>query len=297
MKIVQSYWSVHDEGFSNSRKLSIHDLTFAISTTLSVLKLREFYSDVEFYTDTRGKEFFIDFLGLPYTKVYTCLDDLTKKYQNITNIWALGKIFTYSLMTEPFIHIDNDVFIWKKFPQKIEKAPLIAQSYELNEFNNGWHKKNLYRDISGLLYIPDFMKSLINKEDDGSQYNAGIFGGNDLNFWQRYTNEVFKFIDKNIEVINNLMTSGTFSSTFEQYLFTALTKYGEAKVETLFSYPKTVEDNFSRIVKLYDRYDYKYIHLLGKTKKDYATISLLSEILWREYPNYYDKIMKLYARN
>ena len=35
-------------------------------------------------------------------------------------LWAIGKLYAYGLQNEPFLHVDNDTFIWSRFSNKIE---------------------------------------------------------------------------------------------------------------------------------------------------------------------------------
>ena len=43
---------------------------------------------------------------------------------------ALGKLIAYSIQDGPFVHIDNDVFLWKPLPQELLQAPVFAQCPE-----------------------------------------------------------------------------------------------------------------------------------------------------------------------
>jgi hypothetical protein len=46
------------------------------------------------------------------------------------NLWALAKIKSYSLMNEPFLHIDGDVFIFEPFNKNLMKTSIITQNIE-----------------------------------------------------------------------------------------------------------------------------------------------------------------------
>lgn len=110
----------------------------------SVLKLREFYKELELYTDFEGKNILIDLLQLPYSKVYTDYE-----YIDVNpNLWAYPKILTYNRQEKPFIHIDGDIFIWKKFDKALEGADLIAQNLEASTE----YYVNLFKSIINRLY-------------------------------------------------------------------------------------------------------------------------------------------------
>ena len=110
MKICQTLWCGKKKLISDSFGW-ISPQHHLMAWSYSVLKLREFYKDLELYTDFEGKNILIDLLQLPYSKVHTDYE-----YIDINpNLWAYPKILTYNRQEEPFIHIDGDIFIWKKF--------------------------------------------------------------------------------------------------------------------------------------------------------------------------------------
>lgn len=80
-------------------------------------------------TDLKGNETLIKLLKLPYDTVRIELDSLNHYHEDL---WALGKIYSYGIQNEPFIHVDSDVFVWKKFDKSILETNLIAQNIEIN---------------------------------------------------------------------------------------------------------------------------------------------------------------------
>lgn len=196
MKIIQSYWSKPSEetknkiGRNSGGWLDKH--FHYMSWALSCLKFKEFYSDVELYTDAKGKDFLIDKLKLPYTKVENCLDCLND-YNPL--IWAVGKIHTYSLQTAPFIHADNDVFIWKKFGEAFETQLLIAQSFS---YSYPRLKPLLDSIFKELKFIPSAIRNDYKNENVTDSLCVGIVGGNDIAFIQAFSKKCLEFIDKNL---------------------------------------------------------------------------------------------------
>ncbi len=83
---------------------------------LSCLQLRLLYQEVDLYCNSKAASLLKDQLGLPYTNVYETHNDL-----NLVNekLWALHKIFTYSLQDDPFLHVDGDVFLFKELPDSL----------------------------------------------------------------------------------------------------------------------------------------------------------------------------------
>jgi hypothetical protein len=76
-------------------------------------------------TDDAGARMLVDGLGLQFTRVSTELNALAK---HDPDWWNLGKIHAYHLQMEPFVHIDSDVFLWKRLPPRLEHADVFAQN-------------------------------------------------------------------------------------------------------------------------------------------------------------------------
>ena len=291
MKIIQSYWSHPDLSTRNQREFIKLNLNKYMTFALSVLRAKKFYNQVELYTDNVGKELLIDLLELPYTKVHVCLDDLTEKYGEYSHLWALGKIYTYSLQNEPFFHVDNDAFICKPLDD-FHSAPIVAQSFERN---NGHHKYNLKKLKKQLAFLPEVLDTDSEMLKDGSQYNAGIIGGNDIAFFQDFCQTAFQFIDKNLDILNDLKGENIcFPCIFEQYLFSCMAHQKGIDVKTLLPISDTPLDNFNSLLDFHDKQNILFIHLIGDHKKEAHNMCLVAETLWQEFPEYYDKIIKKY---
>lgn len=114
IRIIQTFWSGgHDPlecgyGWNHAE----HNL---MSWALSCHSLRRHYSQVELYTDQRGYDVLIGKLRLPYTKVHVVYDDSLCLPQH----WALAKIRTYAIQTEPFLHVDGDIYAPVPFSKEV----------------------------------------------------------------------------------------------------------------------------------------------------------------------------------
>ena len=64
-------------------------------------------------------------LGLPYDNYYTSHDDLKIPHEKL---WALPKVFTYSLQKQSFLHLDGDIFFFSKLPEELLNSSLISQN-------------------------------------------------------------------------------------------------------------------------------------------------------------------------
>lgn len=292
MKIVQSYWSKPN---SNSVYNGMNtggwadSVFFYMSWALSCLKFSEYYDNIELVTDQKGKELLIDILELPYTSVNITLDDLNE-YD--PDLWAIGKVYAYSIQKEPFIHVDYDVYIWGKFSDDIECASLVAQHKEMS-YN---HNQIFYEDVEhNLSYIPKSILDFRGLTKEIVEVNAGILGGQDLSFIREYTKEAFLFIDKNHKQLGKLAYKGMFNTIFEQYLFYCLAN--EKKVEIQYLIKEDISDNFEGLADFSDIYYGKtFIHTVGHYKKYLMIGEQVSYRLLYEYPEYYYRILNLYNK-
>lgn len=289
MKIIQTFWSGnHKDNITSNKYGWFSEEYHLMSWALSCLQLKKHYPNVELYTDEPGYNILIKKLKLPYTKVHQELESLNF-YHN--DLWALSKIYAYSKQKESFLHVDGDVYIWEPFDQKLMEKPLIAQNLE---FGSKDYYEKMFSDIKkNLDFIPEEMMKVLEKEKSIWAYNAGIFGGSDINFFQKYTTQAFKFVKKNLQKLEYI-DKNSFNVFFEQYLFYCISKIEEKEVNVLFN--DLIQDNGYRNLGDFEDvpFDKKYLHLLGPFKKDYKTCELMARRLREDFPEYYYRILKLY---
>ncbi len=287
MKIIHSYWSKPsiEKGYDRSAGGWSDKKYNYMSWALSCLQFKKYYSEVELITDKLGKELLIDKLELPYTSVKVELDQLNDYH---SDLWALGKIYAYSIQDKPFMHADGDLFIWKKFDSDLESASLFAQNQELNF---PYHFDSVKEMEDNLPYIPVCIQEerAINK-DDIYGCNAGIFGGNNISFFKEYTKEAFAFVDKNINDIHKI-NIGRFNITYEQFLFLCLAKYKNIKIHY---FTEGVDHHFKGMTN-FNRVPKKttFIHPVGYYKKYKPIGEHIAMRLLADYPSYFYKIEKL----
>ena len=107
---------------------------------LSCLNAKKIYGNIELYTDTVGKKILIDKLNLPYDRVHLVFDNNDFMDSLPNELWAISKIYTYSLQNEPFIHVDGDFILWENLDFQKD---ITCQNLELNF--------DLYKDIYNAL--------------------------------------------------------------------------------------------------------------------------------------------------
>jgi hypothetical protein len=291
MKIVQTLWTKPSE---QNNKTIFNRFTGGWNSTMnyycalaySCLSIKKFYPELELVTDYNGKELLIDKLKLPYSS-YTIFPEFIDEIPS--SLWALVKVYSYSIQQEPFLHIDNDVFLWGKFPSELMKQGLIVQNLEtltdiydeaLNYMHNHLNK------------LPHFIKKREQYEENSFQsINAGIFGGNDISFIKQYTDEVFKVFNDNLKKTKNLKKNGLFNIILEQMIFFQLANDRSLKISTLF-----VDDLINNMVNLvrFDKVSFEnenfYIHCLGELKTNPQFNKQIEYRLYFEYPETYERI-------
>ncbi len=292
MKIIQSYWSLpnqtHDLDINGRSKGGFLDIRFNyMSWALSCLSLKKFYKNVELITDKQGENLLIDTLKLPYTNVTVALDSLNTYH---SKLWAIGKIKAYQMQTEPFLHVDGDVFIWKPFGDKeFYTHKLIVQNIERSY---DYYEKILYSLTSNFDYIPEAIKINYSKLMDYTSVNAGIIGGIDIDFFQCYTNEAFSFVDKNIKQLETINT-GLFNCVYEQYLFYCLAKEKNVKITPFLNFEPKKEFTELMCFNLVP-FEKSYVHLIGFAKSSIYACEQVEMRLKYEYPQYHKLINHLF---
>ncbi len=289
MKIVQSFWTCGKENaLTNSFGWLAPEYNL-MSWALSCLQLKQYYNQVVLYSDSYAAKVLIDEIGLPYTENNCVLDKLNHYHPQL---WALPKILTYSLQEEPFLHVDGDVYVWKKFQEELLQSPLIAQNLEIATSYYGEIMKTLE---SSLTYFPaEILEDRIAKHPIHA-YNAGIFGGTDTAFIKAYAKNAFEFVDNNSACFSKIVVNN-FNVFFEQYLFLCMVKNQHKKVSLLID--TAIGDNryigFGNFCDV--PFKKQYLHLLGGYKKNEATCVQLAARLREDYPEYYYRIVTLFRR-
>lgn len=292
MKIVQTYWTKpmfkksgelynRIKGGWSSHKHAICAMVY------SCLSLKRFYPQIELVTDDWGYKLLIEELGLPYSSVNLALND----FDVDPNLWALAKVYSYGLQDEPFIHVDNDVFIWEKLPDRIENAPICCQNFEVlaDDYQEGLQiiRNHTTKDLSlfhKLAYTQELNKY--------SALNAGVLGGNNVKFIQDYSAYTLNFFNSKSEELLKVGESlGLLNIVLEQLSIGYLCRQNNIRVECL----KNIEDFDELINNIIDIYSApirtKYVHCLGDIKKDFGISEQIEFHLKKEFPEYYQKVV------
>lgn len=158
---------------------------FLTSWGLSVSLARRYFRRVKLVTDSAMKEIF----PLPLMRMFDSISyELDSISDNVpSGLWAYGKLKAYAAQHKPFIHLDNDVFLWNGLPKRLQYQNVVIQNIERTE----WAKK-YYR--LGVDLIHDHIDADVFLPEGG--YNVGIFGGDDLSLIHGYAYRIMDLVDK-----------------------------------------------------------------------------------------------------
>lgn len=150
MNVVQTYYSyANDENpIKDTAGFLSADMNWK-SMALSCLLLKKHYGKVTLYCNRKVRHLIIDQFKIPYDVVVE-IPEFMKIYEGC-NLWALPKIYTYSLQTEPFIHVDCDWFMFEKLSASIVKSDVIGQNIEYDD--QFYNRRTLEKLILNECYI------------------------------------------------------------------------------------------------------------------------------------------------
>ena len=257
---------------------------------LSCLQLYNLYGKISLYANSKSARLLVDTLKLPYTCTCISHNKLTLIHPDL---WALPKIYTYSLQEQPFLHVDGDVFLFKPFHPALLEGELIAQNVEVATENYYTStQKTLMRHFD---YFPPCVKQDFESGIPVQAVNAGILGGNNIPFFHDYAALAFEYINKNAAGLNKINVN-SFNVFFEQHLFYALSKEKGSPLSVLFE-GVTEDRGYKYMGDFHDvPFNRSYLHLLGHFKRDEFTCIRMAEKLRELYPDHYDRIVALFHK-
>ena len=303
--IYQSMWfkpylfdKSKDAMFDSSRNLGGWTLKrhFYMAWALSLYRLKTYYKDLVLVTDEIGYDLFINKLNFPYTEVDTSLEKLENNY----SLWAIGKLEAYGKAKNDFLHLDGDVFIWKKIQPFKVKNELIVQNFE---YNQEFYKSSLVEIEKYFDFIPNEIYKIVKSKKNIISFNAGTFGSNNIDFIKEYKDKAIEFVNKNKNCLENVDIS-RFNTVYEQLFCYYLAKKRDVKITPLFkerSYSKN-DINSSKLysgalVNFFEIEKMNYIHPLANFKKSLIIAYQIEKLLEYEFPSVYKKIIELEKNN
>jgi hypothetical protein len=267
---------------------------------LSLETVRRHYPRTSLCTDDAGAELLIDGLGLEFAEVSTALNALDKAD---VEWWALGKIYAYELQREPFLHLDSDVFLWKRLPEHVESADVLAQNPEPFDSGASYYQPEALEEAlraSGQGWLPQEWKWY--RSDGRAQRGdcCGIFGGTRVDFIQHYAAQARRLIEHpaNQQAWRKLPARRDQNTLFEQYLLAACLEHhrsqpgaGHAPVEIRYLFT-SLEEAFSRQRAA----EVGFTHFIAGAKKNAELTERLERRVQRDYPERYERCLACLRR-
>ena len=135
MRAVWSLWSKPMHGAYRGGWPSLHH--HLLSWVLSVETCRRFFDGAHLVADNEAATLLVDRLGLEFDTVSLELDALDTADPDL---WALGKLHAYRAQTEPFLHIDADVYMWKPPRGDPHDADVFTAYTERREYGQSYYR-------------------------------------------------------------------------------------------------------------------------------------------------------------
>jgi hypothetical protein len=210
--------------------------------------------------------------------------------------WILGKLWAYRLQTEPFIHIDSDVFLWEALPDTVTSSPVFTQNPEPFIFTDSW----LYRPKSFVKqiqenggWLPPELTWYVNHQGDHALC-CGILGGNQVEFINYYAEMALKVVT-NLEnqVITSQMSEKMRESVLlEQYYLSACIEYHKEAWDSPFLGidNQCLFDSPEEAFRLAG--EVGFTHLIADAKRNKEIAERLEKRVARDYPAQYNKCLK-----
>ena len=294
MRAVWSFWSKPFSAFKGRiwREPLHHLLAWGLSYRLAA----EHYPETVLITDRQGEALLVDRLGLPFTHVCTDLEQLADVE---CGWWALGKLLAYSLQDRPFVHLDTDVFLWKRLPQRLEEAGVFSQcpeDHSLDEWSSPVGVEAAFARHA--LELPAEWQWSRSRPGRGfREENCGILGGNRTDFIRYYANLGLDWVRNPAHAAawSELPDKSGYNMIIEQFLLAACVDYHRfhptsayrgIRIQGLF-------DSFGEAFNPRATARVGFTHLMGDAKTNEFVTQRLERRMLQEDPDFYRHCVRL----
>lgn len=291
MKITQTFFTQTkdikdlDGGWLSPK---YHLMSWALSSNL----LKKYHPNLELVTDKIGKQILVDELKLPYNKVQVALDGLD--FSDYPKLWLLKKLYSHTLHNEPFLYVDSDVFIFKKFENSLLNSDLIAQNEPTKSV------RIYYECMIGMLdkfeYLPDFLTKEHFEHGTDTGCCTGITGGQNYNFFKSLYPKVLDFLDRNKQHLRTIQPARILNVTVEEFFFYQFARHKKQKLGLLFD--QKIPSHFPGFNDFHVCPDRRsFLHLIGGNKKVFRYCDQLSKRLENDFPETYHRVLDFLDKN
>jgi hypothetical protein len=291
-RAVWSFWSAPFDAYQHAVWISRrHHL---LSWVLSFERARRHFPETVLITDDRGKALLGDALRLPFSIVDTSLNALAGCDPCW---WALGKLYAYAAQSQPFIHIDSDVYLWRALPSEFIAAPLFAQNPERFQFGQGWYRPDRWeaalKAVRG--WVPAEWTWYVRRRGSEAA-SCGVLGGNDTAFISYYARNAIRIVEhpRNQLAWKLLRSAAEDNVLVEQYFLSACLYYHAENAGSEF---KGIEMRY-----LFESMDAAFCpveaervgftHLIAGSKRDRRLAQRLENRVRRDHPESYERVLR-----
>ena len=154
---------------------------------LSAATISRYYKDFVLITDDLGKE-----MALACKMPYTDIISVGKSFPSDPCFWVHSKMYAYQVTKEPFIHFDNDIFLWEPLPKDKVDVDVVALHSET--FMWYFYEGSLRGLAAAQVPITDLhLKHWTNR----MPINMSVFGGNNYQVINKYADYVLDWLQQN----------------------------------------------------------------------------------------------------
>ncbi|WP_428658054.1 DUF6734 family protein [Runella sp.] len=279
IKATQTLWLSQAQAFFDGGWVSprYHWMAW----TLSCLLLKKHFKRVQLITDEAGKRILIDQLQLPYDSVELAME---QHKELISKSWVLVKLAGVASHSEPFLHVDGDLFLWECPSEEFLNSPLTAQHLEIGYPAYTLILKSLKENNFILPACMDSINHVIG-------INTGLLGGQEYGFFKRFFELVNQFYDQNSELLQNAPNDSSIATFTEQVLFQYQAQFEELKIKTLIKPSfKGEHSHFNDLLNVgVDENPALLTHLLGVLRQYLFSCKLMEFHLRYLFPEYHQR--------
>lgn len=274
MKIIQSYAHFDEgtprlDGIDDKNKIYLSFYSFL----LSFLTLKKYYNNITMYCNKNAQKKLIKYI--PYDKVNIV------ENKNSSLFWSYYKIDIIKLMTNDFIHVDSDVFIFDDLFSKF----IQSKQYDILIQNKIPKDANYVRD-----YADQYKKFLIKSNIfdptsyDGECLSCGTIGMR-IGFKDGYINvcEAMK---------NEFINNNTTNNLYIGMACEELALYFYAIKNKLKTYEILSHENILKHGERGAGNLHKYTHMYFNSKFKVEYVKLIRNKIYKEFPNYINYVEK-----
>jgi len=297
---MNAVWSFWTKPFATKRASSwYHEWHHWLAWGLSVYLARQHYPQTWLVTDDDGARVLIDQLQLPFRHVSTALNGIAREDPDW---WALGKIEAYRRQEAPFVHIDTDVFLWKRLPIRLEQADVFAQNPEPIIPGASCYRPE---ELECALGWP--MHGWLPREwlwyRRGASLRAqccGIFGGRRLDFIQHYADSAKRLLNDRRNRAALRINNGKNEQMLllEQYLLSACLEYHRERKRSPFCgiEIRYVFENWEDAFRPERATEAGFTHLAAGAKRSLHVARHLERRVQQDLPEHYERCLN-YVRD